>query len=280
MAVLFSSIVAAQERGSSRSSFSAQALDLAPLGDLKSSVLVCDDFRVSGRPFPLHPHAGFVAATYVFPDSAGRLRSRDSFGNDIVVGAGGLVWTHAGSGIVHHETPADTGELHGLQLFVNLTSPNKSSAPKTMTLSGSEVPEWTNAAGDRVRVVVGCYEHLTSPMVPIEPFTLLDVELRRHLTFDHPQGHVTLIYVATGDLAVSSEGGARHLAQRQAIAMHGDGARLSFAADELAHLVVMSAPEIREPVLIDGPFIMSSAEQIAAARVRYRSGGMGQLPPS
>ncbi|WP_316384904.1 pirin-like C-terminal cupin domain-containing protein [Bradyrhizobium sp.] len=117
-------------------------------------------------------------------------------------------------------------------------------------------------------------------MVPIEPFTLLDVELRRHLTFDHPQGHVTLIYVATGDLAVSSEGGARHLAQRQAIAMHGDGARLSFAADELAHLVVMSAPEIREPVLIDGPFIMSSAEQIAAARVRYRSGGMGQLPPS
>ena len=62
--------------------------------------------------------------------------------------------------------------------------------------------------------------------------------------------------------------------------MHGDGARLSFAADELAHLVVMSAPEIREPVLIDGPFIMSSAEQIAAARVRYRSGGMGQLPPS
>ena len=62
MAVLFSSIVAAQERGSSRSSFSAQALDLAPLGDLKSSVLVCDDFRVSGRPFPLHPHAGFVAA--------------------------------------------------------------------------------------------------------------------------------------------------------------------------------------------------------------------------
>ena len=122
MAVLFSSIVAAQERGSSRSSFSAQALDLAPLGDLKSSVLVCDDFRVSGRPFPLHPHAGFVAATYVFPDSAGRLRSRDSLGNDIVVGAGGLVWTHAGSGIVHHETPADTGELHGLQLFVNLTS--------------------------------------------------------------------------------------------------------------------------------------------------------------
>jgi redox-sensitive bicupin YhaK (pirin superfamily) len=53
-------------------------------------------------PFCPHPHAGFGAVTYVLEDSPGDLRSRASSGIDIV-GPGGIVWTHAGNGVVHDE---------------------------------------------------------------------------------------------------------------------------------------------------------------------------------
>jgi hypothetical protein len=67
----------------------------------------------------------------VFEDSPGDLRSRDSLGNDVVTGPGGIVWTQAGSGLLHEETPADPDrELHGLQVFVNLSSNNKLAAPQ------------------------------------------------------------------------------------------------------------------------------------------------------
>ncbi|GLH77127.1 hypothetical protein SSBR45G_20350 [Bradyrhizobium sp. SSBR45G] len=278
MAVRFSPIVTAQARGSARSSFSVKALDLAPLQGLGSPVLVCDDFRVGGRPFPPHPHAGFAAVTYVFADSAGSLRSRDSLGNDVVVGAGGIVWTHAGRGVIHHEIPADEGELHGLQLFVNLASQNKQSEPRTMTLSGREVPQWTNRSGDRAHVVVGSFGDMTSPLVPVEPFALIDVALQREISFELPADHVTLVYLASGAVVVRAESDRHPMVGGQAIACHGAAGCLTFAATTPSHLVIMSGPAIREPVVIDGPFIMSSAEQIAAAQARYKSGGMGQLP--
>jgi redox-sensitive bicupin YhaK (pirin superfamily) len=277
MAIRFSPIVASQARGAARSSFSVKALDLAPLRDLQAPVLVCDDFRVSGRPFPPHPHAGFAAVTYVFADSAGGLRSRDSLGTDVVVGAGGVVWTHAGQGVIHHEIPAGDAELHGLQLFVNLAALTKQTEPRTMSLLGSEVPEWTGEAGDRVRVVVGSFQEITSPLTPVDPFRLLDVALQRALTFEHLPGHVTLVYVVSGDLGIGSEDDARHVVCGQAIALHGGGGFVNLAAIAPSHVVIMSGAEIREPVVIDGPFIMTDPEQIAAARARYASGRMGRL---
>ena len=92
-----------------------------------------DDFRVRGHPSAPHPHAGFSAVTYVFDDSPGRLRSRDSLGNDHVVGRGGIVWTQAEHGVMHEEMLADLGEeLHGLQFFVNLTCTTRLSRRKCL----------------------------------------------------------------------------------------------------------------------------------------------------
>ena len=101
------------------------------MGEEASLVALLDDFRVRGRPFPPHPHAGFSAVTYVLQASAGGLRSRYSLGHDLVVRPGGIVWTQAGSGVMHEEMPAPPDrELHGVQIFVNLSSKNKLAAPK------------------------------------------------------------------------------------------------------------------------------------------------------
>jgi redox-sensitive bicupin YhaK (pirin superfamily) len=262
--------------------FSIQSIDLQELGQRASPVIVLDDFRVSGRPFPPHPHAGFSAITYVFEDSKGTLRSRTSLGNDVVVGPGGIIWTQAGSGVIHEELPADPDrELHGLQIFVNLSSKNKLAMPQVFQLEKSEAPEWCSDAGDRVRVVVGSLEGVSSPLVPSEPFTLLDVELRREVSFDLQNGHNALVYVLEGGVIVRADGREQKVEGEHAMAIHssngGSDGRVTFEAVHPPHFLILSGAEIGEPVLVHGPLIMNERSQIEAAFARYRAGEMGYL---
>lgn len=278
MSVHFSQLVTAHERGNR--DFAIRALDLRALGERASPVTVVDDFRVRGRPFEPHPHAGFSAVTYVFEDSAGSLRSRDSLGNDVVVGPGGIVWTQAGSGVIHHEVPAETDrELHGLQLFVNLSSKSKLVGPRMFRLQKDEVPEWHNESGDRVRVVVGTFKGIASPLRPAEPFDFLDVKLEREISLHLRAAHNALVYVVKGRVLVRADGREQPIPDGHALALYGDGGRAVAEALEPAQFFVLSGKEIVEPILVDGPFIMNDRAQIDAAASRYRSGQMGYLPP-
>src|SRR5271165_5517593 len=87
MAIQFSNVLAAKPWGKGEV-FSAKGVNLYELGERASPIVVLDDFRVRGRPFGPHPHAGFSAITYVFEESQGGVRSRDSLGNDVEVRAG------------------------------------------------------------------------------------------------------------------------------------------------------------------------------------------------
>ena len=278
MSVEFSKVVAGKIRGNG-GTFSVQSIDLAQLGEWSSPVEVLDQFRVRSRPFPPHPHAGFSAVTYVLEDSQGNLRSRDSLGNDVVIGPGGIVWTQAGSGVIHEEVPADLDrELHAVQIFVNLSSKNKHTKPRMFRLAPSEVPEWRSKTGDRVRVVVGSFAGLVSPLVPVEPFDLLDVQLRREISFDLQDGHNAIVYVLEGRITVEADGRTQDLTRDHAMTLHGAGP-LKFQASEPSHFLVLSGAEIREPVLAQGPFIMNEPSQVEAALARYHAGKMGQLSP-
>lgn len=279
MSIRFSPIVTAKTR-SHGDTFSLKAVDLHDLADAASAVTVLDDFRVRGQPFSPHPHAGFSAVTYVFEDSEGSLRSRDSLGNDVVVGPGGIVWTQAGSGVIHHEVPADSRELHGLQLFVNLSAQHKLVEPRMLRLQHSDVPEWLDdKTGDRVRVVVGSFGGHLSPLVPAEPFTFLDVRLRKAVPFDLPSRHNALVYLVGGAIRLRSGHREEKMSGGHAIALYGDGGRIEIEALAPSHLIILAGPDINDPIVVDGPFIMNEPAQIEAAIERYRSGKMGRLAP-
>jgi len=278
MPIEFLKVIAGKSRGNG-GTFSVQSIDLAQWGERASPVEVLDQFRVRSRPFPPHPHAGFSAVTYVLEDSQGKLRSRDSLGNDVVVGPGGIVWTQAGSGVIHEEVPAEMDrELHAVQIFVNLSSKNKLTKPQMLRLTQSEVPEWLSKTGDRVRVVVGSFGGLVSPLVPVEPFDLLDVQLRREISIDLQDGHNAIVYVLKGAIIVQADGRTQDLIRDHALALHGAG-QVKFQATEPAHFLVLSGTEIREPVLAQGPFIMNKPSQVEAALARYQAGQMGHLAP-
>jgi len=280
MSIQFSSVLSTHSRGQP-GLFSVKSVDLKKAGIEKTSpIIVIDDFRVKGRPFPPHPHAGFSANTYVFRDSAGGLRSRDSLGGDIVVGPGGIVWSQSGGGMLHEEMPDNPErELHGLQFFVNLSSKYKLTAAEVLHLDGHQVPVWKNEAGDHVYAVIGSYGDTPSPLVTAEPFTLLDVELRSSIKFDLPNGHHATVYVVGGDVLVGANGQEKILSNQQAVVLSGNGP-VTFNTLRRAHFVILSGAEIREPVVSVGPFIMNSQAQIDDANRRYRSGQMGHLDPA
>jgi redox-sensitive bicupin YhaK (pirin superfamily) len=274
----FSPVVAAKERP--LPGFSGlQFIDLAQLGVADSPISVLDDFRVPGLPFSPHPHAGFAAVTYVFEDSPGGVRSRASNGVDLVLGPGAIIWTHAGNGIVHEEIPAEPGvELHGVQIFVNLSAKGKLTEPQVHYLEPDQVPEWRGNDGDRVRVVVGSFAGISSPLVPPEPFTLLDAFLRGGISMEVPAAHNAVLYVIAGGALVGAGGHQAEIAQGHALAL-GGGGRVSVQAGRPAHVLILSGRQISDPVVSYGPFIMNDQSQIQAAMTRYEAGAMGRLDP-
>ena len=116
-----------------------RAFDSAYTSDF-DPFLMMDDFR-NDRPsdylagFPWHPHRGIETITYVL---AGSVAHGDSLGNQGVLGAGDVQWMTAGRGILHHEMPkGDTlGRMHGFQLWANLPSSLKMTAPRYQDVPG------------------------------------------------------------------------------------------------------------------------------------------------
>src|SRR5438132_7400253 len=121
--------------------------------------LLLDDFRndvpadyLAG--FPWHPHRGIETITYVL---AGTVEHGDSMGHSGSIAAGDVQWMTAGSGIIHQEMPRgdQAGRMHGFQLWANLPSSLKMTAPRYQGIESDEIPELTDDDGTRVRVVCG-----------------------------------------------------------------------------------------------------------------------------
>ena len=117
--------------------------------------LLLDDFR-NERPddylagFPWHPHRGIETITYVL---TGTVSHGDSLGNRGTLGAGDVQWMTAGSGIVHQEMPQGDpqGRMHGFQLWANLPSSLKMTAPRYQDISSRDIPEVVDDDGTTVR---------------------------------------------------------------------------------------------------------------------------------
>ena len=72
----------------------------------------------------------------------------------------------AGSGILHQEMPQGDpqGRMHGFQLWANLPSSLKMTAPRYQDVAGKDVPEVVDDDGTRVRVVCGTFWGKSGPV--------------------------------------------------------------------------------------------------------------------
>jgi redox-sensitive bicupin YhaK (pirin superfamily) len=256
-----------------------KSIRLDALGQAASPLEVFDDFRVSGSPFAPHPHAGFSAVSYIFEDSPGAVRSRDSLGGNYVAGPGGIVWSQAANGMMHEELPVDPSlEIHGLQIFVNLSAKAKTIRPAVLFADGPQVPVWRDDAGNYARIAAGTYAGVKGAVQAAERCDLLDILVATHFNYELDGGRNAFLYCETGSVEVNVEGGTTELKASQALAVSGKGLLTIFGA--AARVVIISGLNLQEQVVSHGPFIMNSQDDIHAAMDRYQRGEMGHLAAS
>ena len=87
-------------------------------------------------------------------------------GNHGVIAAGDVQWMTAGSGIIHQEMPKGdpAGRMHGFQLWANLPSSLKMTAPRYQEVKALDIPLVKDDDGTEVRVVCGKFWGATGPV--------------------------------------------------------------------------------------------------------------------
>ena len=219
--------------------------------------------------FPDHPHRGFETVTYMI---AGRMRHRDSAGNEGLLANGGVQWMTAGRGVIHSELPEqEDGSMEGFQLWLNLPAAEKMREPWYRDISNEEVPQFTRD-GATVRVIAGL-SHGVEGAVQRETTQplYLDLHLEPGTSFEQalPAAHNAFVYVYRGGVNIE---GADVPVQRMAIlANRGDGVALTAGPDGARALLIAGRP-LNEPIVQYGPFVMNSNEEIFQAVEDFRNG--------
>ena len=258
--------------------------------------LLLDDFRndvpedyLAG--FPWHPHRGIETITYVL---AGTVEHGDSMGNSGAIGAGDVQWMTAGSGILHQEMPQGDarGRMHGFQLWANLPSRLKMTAPRYQDIKAIEIPEVTDDDGTRARIICGEFWGKRGPVegvaadpryldiaVPPGQRKTLPVETDRHAfayvfegsgTFaaaSKPFGVLTEKETAAGETLVRERTGNRSLV----VFDRGDEVTVQAGDDGIRFLLVSGKP-IEEPVAWYGPIVMNTQAELQQAVSELRNG--------
>jgi redox-sensitive bicupin YhaK (pirin superfamily) len=223
--------------------------------------------------FPDHPHRGFETITYML---AGRMRHRDSAGNEGLLEPGGVQWMTAGRGVIHSEMPEQAeGRMAGLQLWLNLPARDKMRAPWYRDIPAAEIPE-ASAPGAQLRVIAGQALGVSGAMQRevTEPL-YLDIHLQAGAHFEQgiPTGHNAFVYVYAGSLEID---GSPVPEQRMAILANrpqADGVALRAGPDGAQAILVAGAP-LNEPIAQYGPFVMNTNEEILQAVADFRSGAL------
>ncbi len=250
--------------------------------------LLLDDFR-NDRPedylagFPWHPHRGIETVTYVL---AGTVEHGDSLGNSGAIAAGDVQWMTAGSGIIHQEMPKGDarGRMHGFQLWANLPSSLKMSAPRYQEVKSGEIPEVTDDDGTRARIVCGTFWGKRGPVegVAADPVYLdvsvpagrrrtLPVETARH-AFAYVFEGAGMFCNASGPLAVPTEAAGWAdasppiEAENRSLVLFDRGDEVTVQAGEKGiRFLLVSGKPLQEPVAWYGPIVMNTQEELRQA---------------
>ncbi|PQA83491.1 hypothetical protein C5F52_08580 [Limnohabitans sp. TS-CS-82] len=228
--------------------------------------------------FPNHPHRGFETVTYMI---AGRMRHKDSAGNEGLLQNGGVQWMTAGRGLTHSEMPEqEEGVMEGFQLWLNLPSQNKLCTPGYRDIQSEDIPEVTTGNGVLVCVIAGA-SHGAEGAVQREHThpIYLDVQFpnTNDTVFEQtlPATHNAFVYVYRGSLEVVHGDQATTVpVQRMAVLSNlGDGVVLRAQANTRA--ILIAGQPLGEPIAQYGPFVMNTREELVQAVDDFRAGLMG-----
>ncbi|MFT3714076.1 MAG: pirin family protein [Archangium sp.] len=216
-----------------------------------------------------HPHIGLATVTYLFD---GEILHRDSLGTEQRISPGDVNWMTAGNGIVHSERtpPSLIGRsytLHGLQFWVALPLSREEGPPSFQHAARSSLPV-VEGDGVSLRVVLGQWGSLTSPVAIASPLTLAIAELDAGAELDldtlHPE---RAVYVVDGEARFGNDG-----FKEGELAVLGASERGTVTALTNTRLAFMAGAPLDGPRHLLWNFVASSREKLAQAREDWISG--------
>ncbi|WP_296002446.1 pirin family protein [Rugamonas sp.] len=225
--------------------------------------------------FPSHPHRGFETVSYMLE---GRMRHKDSAGNEGLLTSGGVQWMTAGRGVIHSEMPEqEAGVMEGFQLWLNLPARDKMRAPWYRDFNGADVPVFTTDAGVGVRVIAGASHGVVGAVQRevTEPI-YIDIDLPAGATFKQqlPPGHNAFIYTYRGAVSVGDKSVPEKSMAILANAADADGVTLHAA--QASRVILIAGAPLNEPIVQYGPFVMNTQAEIVQAVEDFRAGKLGE----
>jgi len=257
--------------------------------------LLLDDFRndipedyLAG--FPWHPHRGIETITYVL---AGEVEHADSLGNRGSINPGDIQWMTAGRGIIHQEMPKGDaeGRMHGFQLWANLPSSMKMTAPRYQEVKAAEIPELTDDDGTHARLVCGSFWGMRGPVegIAADP-VYVDVSVapgrRKSLPVEVTRHAFAYVFAGSGKfcnasepLAVPTEGlgwadtNPPTTADDRSLVLFDRGDEVVVqAGEEGIRFLLVSGKPLQEPVAWYGPIVMNTQEELQEAYEELQQG--------
>jgi redox-sensitive bicupin YhaK (pirin superfamily) len=262
--------------------------------------LLLDDFR-NDRPedylkgFPWHPHRGIETITYVL---SGTVNHADSLGNQGSLGAGDVQWMTAGRGIIHQEMPRGdpAGRMHGFQLWANLPSSLKMTAPRYQDVHAADIPDVIDDDGTRVQVVCGTFWGRTGPVdgIAADP-QYLDISVppgrQRRLPIETSRHAFAYVFAGSGTFGGAStprpvrtdllDAPDADLGDVTTPTMAGNRSLVLFdrgdeivvrAGEEGLRFLLVSGTPLEEPVAWYGPIVMNTADELQQAFAELKAG--------
>ncbi|NIY71092.1 pirin family protein [Marivivens donghaensis] len=258
--------------------------------------LLFDDFRGDhpndySRGFPWHPHRGIETITYVLN---GTVDHGDSLGNEGTLGAGDVQWMTAGSGILHQEMPKGNiaGQMHGFQLWANLPSSLKMTAPRYQDVKSNDIPVIIDDDGTKVKVIVGEFWGKKGPVdgIAADP-QYLDISIpagvKKRFKIDTYRRAFAYVFAGSGAFVDASapegvllekevmgeEVNIRDMSGNRTLVRFGTGDEIVVqAGEEGVRFLLISGAPIEEPVAWHGPIVMNTQDEIRSAIKELRNG--------
>jgi len=251
--------------------------------------LLFDDFRNEHprdfeKGFPWHPHRGIETITYVLE---GTVAHADSLGNTGDLNAGDVQWMTAGSGILHQEMPRGNanGQMHGFQLWGNLPSAQKMTAPRYQDMKSADIPVVTDDDGTRVKIITGEFWGKRGPVdgIAADPQYLdifVPAGVKKTFRIDTYRRAFAYVFQGAGAFADASapsgvllekevggeEVNIRDMSGDRTLIRFGTGDEVTVqAGEEGVRFLLISGAPIEEPVAWHGPIVMNTRAEIQQA---------------
>ena len=225
----------------------------------------------------VHPHRGFETVTIAYE---GSVSHHDSAGGGGTIHQGDVQWMTAASGVLHKEYHAEEffkkgGIFQMVQLWVNLPSKDKMSAPKYQAIAHQNIPT-IEVDNGLVEVIAGTYQQAKGAASTFSPIHLLNVKLNQEgkADFNFPAHYTTFLLVIEGEIKVNGE---TVVPTDHLLLFANEGEDFMITANEKSVVLILSGEPLNEPIASYGPFVMNTQEEIREAFEDFNNGKFGTL---